>query len=45
MSYGPNQNGKVLEESLSSSNLYAEKTTLRHLRYFKITTLPLLQVL
>ena len=37
-----NENGKVVEETLAVSNSVAVKTTLRGLRYFKIT-LPLLQ--
>ena len=41
MSYVPNQNGTVLEETLAGSRLDAVKTTLRHLRYFKMT-LPVL---
>ena len=41
MSYVPNQNGTVLEETLADSRLDAVKTTLRHLRYFKMT-LPVL---
>ena len=36
-----NQNGKVLEETLASSNSDAVKTTLRGQRYLKMT-LPLL---
>ena len=45
MSYVPNQNGKVLEETLAGSNSDAVKITLRQrLRYFKMT-FPLLQVL
>ena len=44
VSYVPNQNGKVLEETLAGSDLAAVKTTLRqYQRYFK-TTLPLLTV-
>ena len=43
MNYVPNQNGKVLEETLAGFNSDAVKTTLRYLRYFKMT-LPLLQV-
>ena len=39
-----NQNGKVLEETLAGSNSDPLKTTLRRLRYFKMT-LPLFQVL
>ena len=42
--YVPNENGKVLEETLAGSNLDSVKTTLSCLRYFKITLL-LLQVL
>ena len=41
MNYAPNQNEKVLEEALAGSNSDAVKTTLRRLRYFKIT-FPLL---
>ena len=37
MNYVPNQNGKVLEETLAGSNSDAVKTTLRHLRSFKMT--------
>ena len=44
MNYVPNQNGKVLKETLAGSNSDAVKTTLKHLSYFKMT-LPLLQVL
>ena len=45
MYYVPNQNGKVLEETLAGSKSDAVKTTLtRHLRYFKMI-LPILQVL
>ena len=44
MNYVPNQNGKVLEETLAGFNSDDLKTTLRHLRCFKMT-LPLLQVL
>ena len=44
MNYVPNQNGKVLEETLAGFDSDALKTTLRRLRYFKMT-LPLLQVL
>ena len=44
MNYVPNQNGKVLEETLAGFNSDDLKTTLRYLRCFKMT-LPLLQVL
>ena len=44
MNYVPNQNGKVLEETLVGFNSDDVKTTLRCLRCFKMT-LPLLQVL
>ena len=44
MNYVPNQNGKVLEETLAGFNSDHVKTTLRHLCCFKMT-LPLLQVL
>ena len=44
MKYVPNQNGKVLEETLTGFNLDDVKTTLRHVRCFKMI-LPLLQVL
>ena len=44
MNYVPNQNGKVLEETLASFNSDAVKTTLRRLSYFKMT-LPIFQVL
>ena len=44
MNYVLNQNGKVLEETLAGSNSDPLKTTLRCLRYFKLT-LPFLQVL
>ena len=44
MNYVPNQNGKVLEKALTGFNSDDVKTTLRHLRCFKMT-LPLLQVL
>ena len=44
MNYVPNQNGKVLEETLAGSNSEAVKTTFRGLRSFKMT-LPLLKVL
>ena len=40
----PDQNGKVLEETLAYFNSDAVKTALGHLHCFKIT-LPLLQVL
>ena len=44
MNYVPNQNRKVLEETLAGFNSDAVKTTLsRRLHYFKMT-LPLLQV-
>ena len=44
MNYVPNQNGKVLEETLAGFNSDDVKTTLRRLRFFKMT-LPFLQVL
>ena len=44
MNYVPNQNGKVLEETLAGFNRDAVKTTLRSLLYLKMT-LPFLQVL
>ena len=44
MNYVPNQNGKVLKETLAGSNSYPVKTTLSRLRYLKMD-LPLLQVL
>ena len=44
MNYTPNQNGKVLKETLAGSSLDAVKTTLTRPRYFKMT-LPHLQVL
>ena len=44
MNYVPNQNGKVLEETVAGSNSDAVKTTLWCLRYFKMT-LALLLVL
>ena len=44
MNYVPNHNGKVLKEMLAGSSSDAAKTTLRCLRYFKMT-LPLLQIL
>ena len=45
MNYVPNQNGNVLEETLSGSNSDAVKTTLRrHLRDFEMTV-PFRQVL
>ena len=44
MKYVPKQNGKILEETLAVFNSDAVKTTLRSLRYFKMT-LPLLQVI
>ena len=34
MSYFENQNGKVLEETLTESNPDALKTIVKHLRYF-----------
>ena len=37
MNYVPNQNGKVLEETLAGSNSDVVKTTLRHLRSLKVT--------
>ena len=40
----PNQNEKVLKEALAGSNSDAMETTLRCLRYFKMS-LSLLQVL
>ena len=40
----PNQNEKVLKEALAGSNSDAVETTLRCLRYFKMS-LSLLQVL
>ena len=43
MNYVPNQNGKVLEETLAGSNSDATRTTLRCLRQVKMT-LPLLHV-
>ena len=43
MNYVPNQNGKVLEETLAGPDSDAAKTTLRCLRCFK-KTLPLLHV-
>ena len=42
MNYVPNQNGKVLEETLAGFNTDDVKTTLRCLRCFKMT-LPFLQ--
>ena len=44
MNYVPNQNGKVLEETLAGFNSDDLKATLRRLRCFKMT-LRLLQVL
>ena len=44
MNYVPNQNGKVLEETLAGFNLNDVETTLKRLHCF-IMTLPLLQVL
>ena len=44
MNYVPNENGKVLEETLAGFNSDDVKTTLRRLRFFKMT-LPFLQVL
>ena len=44
MNYIPNQNGKVLEETLSGFSSDNAKTTSRRVRYFKMTVL-LLQVL
>ena len=44
INYVPNKNGKVLEETLPGFNSDDVKTTLRRLRFFKMT-LPLLQVL
>ena len=44
MNYIPNQNGKVLEETLADFNSDDVKTTLRSLRCFKMT-LALSQVL
>ena len=44
MNYVPNQKGKILEEALAGFNSDDVKTTLRHLRYFKMA-LPLLQIL
>ena len=40
----PNQNGKVLEETLAGSNSSVVKTTIVGLQYFKMTLL-LLQIL
>ena len=40
----PNQNGKVLEETLAGSNSSVVKTTIIGLQYFKMTLL-LLQIL
>ena len=39
----PNQNEKVLKEALAGSNSDAVETTLRCLRYFKITLRPHIQ--
>ena len=44
MNYIPNQNEKVIEETLAGFNSDDVKTTLRRLRCFKMT-LPLLKVL
>ena len=44
MNYVPNENGKVLEKTLAGFNSDDVKTTLRRLRFFKMT-LPFLQVL
>ena len=44
MNYVPNQNRKVLEETLAGFNLDDVETTLKRLHCFKMT-LPLLQVL
>ena len=44
MNYTPNQNEKVLKETLAGFSLDAVKTTLTGPRYFKMT-LPHLQVL
>ena len=41
MNYAPNQNGKVLEETLAGFNSDDVKTTLRSLRCFKMTLLLL----
>ena len=43
MNYFPNQNGKVLKETITGSNSDAVKITLRRLCRFKMI-LPLLQV-
>ena len=43
INYAPDQNGKVLGETLACSNSDAVKTSMRHLLNFKMT-LPLLQV-
>ena len=40
INYVPNQNGKVLEETLAGFNLDVVKATLRHLRYFKMALPP-----
>ena len=40
MNYIPNQNGKVLLETLAASNSDAVRATLKRLRHFKMT-LPL----
>ena len=44
MNYVSNQNGRVMKEMLAGFNIDDVKTTLRRLRYFKMT-LPILQVL
>ena len=44
MNHVPNQNGKVLEETLACSNSDSVKATLRRLFYLKLT-LSLLHVL
>ena len=44
MNYIPNQNGKVLEETPAGFDSDDVKTTLRRLRYFKMT-LPSFQFL
>ena len=43
MNYVPNQDGKVLEETIAGFNSDAAKTTLRRLCYFKMI-LPLLPI-
>ena len=43
MNYVPNQNEKVLDETLAGFNSDGVKITLKRLRHFKMT-LPLLQV-